>query len=87
MNRTGRVAGFSQGVAMFDLSVSAVIPLAGTPIDWSAIEGAKITIVPVAGGQRVSYLDCYTESIGGQYSVDNEARIDIKMSALRKVFE
>lgn len=87
MNKTGRPAGFSNGVAMIDLSLSAVIPTGGEPVDWANIEGAKITITPVSGGKRQSYLDCFTESVGRQYSVDNEARIDIKMSALRKVEE
>lgn len=87
MNRTGRAAGFSQGVAEISLSVSAVIPIEGEPIVWEDIEGAKITIAPVAGGQRTSYLDCLTMSVGRSYQVDGEARIDISMSALRKVLE
>lgn len=87
MNKTGNAAGFSKGVTMFDLSVSAVIPKTGDPLDWSNIEGAKITVSPVSGGQRVSYLDCFTISVGRQYSADNEARIDIRMNALRKVEE
>lgn len=87
MNKTGRAAGFSQGVAEISLAVSAVIPTTGEPVDWENIEGAKITITPVAGGKRQSYLDCFSISVGRQYSVDNEARIDIQMAALRKVEE
>ena len=88
MNKTGNAAGFSRGVSMFDLSISAVIPKTGDPLDWSNIEGAKITVSPVStGGKRVSYLDCFTTSVGRQYSAENEARIDIKMNALRKVIE
>lgn len=87
MNRSGRASGFAQGVAMFDLRLSAVIPVLGEPLDWAAIEGAKITIAPVAGGKRTSYLDCFTISVGRSYQVDGEARIDISMSALRKVEE
>lgn len=87
MNRTGRPAGVTQGVAMIDLSITAVIPVEGEPVDWAEISGAKITITPVNGGQRQSYLDCFTESVGRSYQVDGEARIDIKMSALRKVTE
>jgi len=87
MNKTGRPSGFSQGVAEIGLSLAAVIPTTGEPIDWENIEGAKITITPVAGGKRQSYLDCFSVSVGRQYSVDNEARIDIQMQALRKVEE
>lgn len=87
MNRSGNASGFAKGVSDYSMNLSAVIPVSGEPIDWSAIEGAKITITPIAGGRRTSYLDCFTESVGRQYSVDGEARIDISMSALRKVEE
>lgn len=87
MNRTGRIRGFTRGIAQFDLKVTAVVPSVGSPVDWSNIEGAKITQEPLAGGQRVSYLDCFTVDVGEQYSVDNEARVDINMHAVRKVQE
>lgn len=87
MNKTGRPAGFSRGVEERSLSVSAVVPVDGDPVDWEGIEGAKITITPIGGGRRVSYLDCFSVTVGEQYSVDNEARIDIQMMGLRKVEE
>lgn len=87
MNSTGRAKGFSRGIAEIDLSITVVIPLSGD-IDWSAIEGAKVTIHPNStGGQRTSYLDCAVTDVGEKYSVDNEARRDIKMFSLRKVNE
>ena len=87
MNRTGRAKGFAKGIETLDLSVSAVVPLTGN-IDWAAIEGAKITIYPLAsGGQRESFLDCFTLDVGEKYSVDNEAMQDLSMAALRKVIE
>jgi hypothetical protein len=47
-----------------------------------------LTIFPLsAGGKRESWLDCFTTEVGEKYSVDNEARRDIKLSALRKVKE
>lgn len=87
MNRSGKAAGFARGVSTYELRVTAVIPKDGETIDWENIEGAKITVEPVAGGQRVSYLDCFSTQVGRQYETDNEARIDIQMNALRKVEE
>ncbi|CNI35589.1 hypothetical protein [Yersinia pekkanenii] len=88
MNKTGRAKGFSRGIAEYKLSLSAVVPLDGD-IDWDAIENAKVTQYPLngSGGKRVSYLDCFTTETGVKYTVDNEAKIDITMNALRKVIE
>lgn len=87
MNRSMRVKGFSRGIAEFSLRVTVVIPLTGDR-DWEAIQGAKITLFPATqGGQRVSYLDCYTVDVGEQYNVDNEARRDLNMFAARKEVE
>lgn len=86
MNRTGRAAGYSKGVEQIDLKVTAVIPATGG-IDWAAIEGAKISITPVGGGQRTSYLDCFTTEVGKSHKVDDEATQDLTMHALREVIE
>ncbi|WP_054285968.1 hypothetical protein [Gulbenkiania mobilis] len=87
MNKTGRAKGFAKGIAEYDLSITVAIPLSGD-LDWEAIEGAKLTIYPMSpGGQRESYLDCFTTETGEKYSVDNEARRDLKLQALRKVKE
>jgi hypothetical protein len=84
MNKTGRAKGFAKGIAEYDLSITVVIPLTGD-IDWDAIEGAKLVIYPASeGGKRESYRDCFTLETGEKYSVDNEARRDIKMAALSK---
>lgn len=87
MNRTGRAKGFARGIAEFGLSVTVAIPLSGD-IDWAAIEGAKITKFPLGSeGQRESFLDCFTTSVGEKYQVDGEARRDLSMQALRRVAE
>ena len=84
MNRTGRAKGFARGVQTFDLSISVIIPLLGA-IDWGSIEGAKITIYPsTPGGQRITYMDCFTIDVGKKYTVDNEATQDLTMAALRE---
>ena len=87
MNRTGRPKGFARGVSEIQLKVTVVIPLTGD-MDWDAIEGAKITQYPESpGGKRVSYLDCFTTDVGEKYTVDNEAKRDLTMYALREVKE
>ncbi|SOZ12084.1 hypothetical protein [Cupriavidus taiwanensis] len=87
MNRNGRVKGFAKGIEEHELAVTVVIPKSGD-LDWMAIAGAKLTDHPVSpGGQRVSYLDCYTTEVGEKYSADNEARRDIKLFASRRVVE
>ncbi|WP_215782015.1 phage tail protein [Paludibacterium sp. B53371] len=87
MNKSGRAKGFSKGIAEYDLDVTVAIPLTGD-LDWAAIEGAKLTIYPISpGGKRESYLDCFTTQVGEKYSVDNEARRDLKIQSLRNVKE
>lgn len=84
MNRTGRAKGFAKGIAEFELRLSVVIPLVGD-LDWAAIEGSKITIYPLSsGGQRTSYLDCFTTTVGEKYTVDGEAMRDLSMQSLRE---
>lgn len=86
MNRKRRVKGFARGIATYDLRVTVVIPLSGD-LDWENLEGAKISIYPVAGGKRTSYVDVYTSEVGETYNVDNEARRDLQMFAGDKVVE
>lgn len=86
MNKTGRPTGYTKGVSEITLKITAVVPVTGD-IDWDNIVGAKITKYPVGGGQRTSFLDCFTTELGRKYKVDGEAMQDISMSALRKVNE
>lgn len=87
MNRSGYAKGYTEGMPSYDLSVTASIPASGDPIDWARIVGAKITLEPLGGGTRVSYLDCCTTEVGRTFEVDGEARISISMFAMRKVEE
>ncbi|MCX8962135.1 phage tail protein [Erwinia psidii] len=88
MNRTGRAKGFSRGIAEYQLTLSVVIPLTGD-IDWEGVEGAKVTQYPLSGsgGKRVTYQDCFTTQVGATYTVDNEAKRDVTLSALRRIVE
>jgi hypothetical protein len=87
MNRTGRALGYHQGVKTWELSITAAIPK-DDALDWSGVEGAKLTSYPVTeGGKRVTYQDCAVVSTSDKYTVDNEARIDAKLLSLNKVEE
>ncbi|WP_447886350.1 phage tail protein [Serratia fonticola] len=88
MNKTGRAKGFSRGIAEYQLTISVVVPLSGD-LKWEGMEGAKITQYPLSGsgGKRVSFLDCFSTQVGASYTVDNEAKRDITVSALRRVEE
>lgn len=87
MNRLRQIAGFSRGIVTHDLRVTAVIPIDGGDVDWEGIEGAKLTIDPGDGGQRVSYLDCFSTDVGEEYQAEGEARRDISLVSVRKVNE
>ena len=82
------VKGYADGVTEHKLSLTAAIPIDGTEIDWDNITRAKITIYPINKEERrVSYLDCFTTETSEQYEADNEAKIDIEMIALHKIWE
>lgn len=88
MNRTRNIAGFKKGVRRYELSLTVVVPKDGSEPDWANIERGKVTREPIDGqGERVSYLDCFTTSVGETYDVDNEARKNISMIAVREVKE
>ncbi len=87
MNRDRRVKGFARGIEEHEISATVVIPLSGDK-DWLSMAGAKLTIYPASpGGKRESYLDCYTTEVSDKYSVENEARRDVRIFAARKVNE
>lgn len=86
MNRSGRTDGFAKNVADIMLKVTAVVD-PDKPRNWDAIEGANISIENPDGSFRESYSGCGTMTVGAQYTVDNEARIDIDMYALDHVVE
>lgn len=88
MNSQGRAKGYSQGIAEYTLSVTAVEPKDGTTIDWDNIENAKLTKYPLNNAEkRTSYLGCFSIEVGESYTVDNEKVIDIQLGALKKVIE
>ncbi|OOF50267.1 phage tail protein [Rodentibacter genomosp. 1] len=88
MNSEGRARGFAKGIATWEISLTAAMPIDGSEIDWAEINDAKITIYPLnQDDKRTSYLECFTVETGEEYTVDNEAVIDIQMNALKEVKE
>ncbi|TVO57524.1 phage tail protein [Denitromonas halophila] len=87
MNKTGRAKGFSKGIEEFSLRLTVSIPADGSEPDWKNIQGAKVTVSPLGGGKRTSYLDCFVTETGGKYGVDGDAKRDLSMMALREVSE
>ncbi|HGM6761439.1 phage tail protein [Serratia ureilytica] len=86
MNSTGRAKGYTQGIATWELSITAVVPV-DQNINWAKIAGAKLTQYPLTGGKRTTYQDVFVTEVGEQYTVDNEARININAFALNKIEE
>ncbi|VEH67148.1 Uncharacterised protein [Rodentibacter pneumotropicus] len=59
MNSEGRARGFAQGIATWEIALTAALPIDGSEIDWVAIRDAKITIYPLnQEDKRTSYLGC-----------------------------
>ena len=88
MNSEGRARGFAKGIATWELSLTAALPIDGSEIDWAEINDAKITVYPLnQDDKRTSYLGCFTTQFCEKYTVDNEAVIDIQMTALKEVKE
>jgi hypothetical protein len=88
MKRSRGIAGFKNGVMTYEISLTVVVPKDGDEPDWANIERGKVTAEPIDGtGQRVSYLDCFSTSVGHTYDVDNEARKNITLIAAREVKE
>jgi hypothetical protein len=87
MNSTGRAKGYTNGIATYELSITAVVPVK-KDIDWAGIVGAKLTQYPLSDtGTRTTYQDVFVTDVGEQYSVDNEARINITAFALNRIEE
>lgn len=82
MNRSGRAAGTSKGIADHTLRLSVPIPKTGEP-NWAAVLDAKITMEPGdGGGQRETWTGVFLISIGSKYQVEGEAMRDLEMGAL-----
>ena len=80
--------GFVRGKKRFDLTLKAVKAINESSPEWEDIEGAKLTISPVgAPGNRTSFIDCHTISVGEEYAVEGEMVQDVILIAFKKVKE
>ena len=85
MNRKHRAKGTCAGIKLWSLSITAAMPM-GEPVPWADFKDAKFSVI-ADDGSRESYIDCFSEEIGKQYEVENEARVDISMIALDHIKE
>ncbi|HAK8132020.1 TPA: phage tail protein [Salmonella enterica] len=85
MNSTGRARGHVNGIATYNLTLEAVKPK-GRAIVWDNIVDAKLTLYPLEGGDKtITYQNFTVQTVGDEYSVDNEARVSITGFALNCV--
>lgn len=87
MNRSARIAGYTEGVTAIELTLTVVIPTDGSEPQWDKIKDAKVSRELISGGGRFSYLDAFTTAVGATFEIDGEARKTINMIASREVKE
>ena len=88
MNRSRRIAGYSTGVATFEISASVPIPVDGDELDWFNAFDVKMVIYPISGnGKRTAYTGCVVQEVSPAYESEGEAKRDIKLFAVDRVEE
>ena len=88
MNRKRRIAGYSTGVATFEISASVPIPVDGEELDWFNAFDVKMVIYPISGnGKRTAYTGCVVQEVSPAYESEGEAKRDIKLFAVERVEE
>ncbi|EGW52094.1 hypothetical protein HMPREF1022_00877 [Desulfovibrio sp. 6_1_46AFAA] len=88
MNRKRRIAGYSTGVATFEISASVPIPVDGEELDWFNAFDVKMVIYPISGnGKRTAYTGCVVQEVSPAYESEGEAKRDIKLFAVDRVEE
>ena len=86
MNKTGRAKGFTRLMEEISLTISAPAKIR-EKYNWAGLEGGKVTITPLGGGDRTTYADVFSTSVGRAYKTDTEALFDVEAHALREVTE
>ncbi len=88
MNRSRRIAGYSEGVATFEISAAVPIPVDGEELDWFNAFDVKMVIYPISGnGKRTAYTGCVVQEVSPAYESEGEAKRDIKLFAVDRVEE
>ena len=88
MNRSRRIAGFSTGVATFEITAFVPIPMEGDEIDWFNCIDVKMVIYPSRGtGKRTAYTGCVVQEVSHSYDAEGEAKRDVKLFAVDRVEE
>lgn len=88
MNSTGRARGHVNGITTHNLTIEAVKPK-GRTVVWENIVDAKLTLSPEdgSGEKNITYQNFTVQTVGDEYSVDNEARVSITGFALNRIEE
>ncbi|MGP3145166.1 phage tail protein [Serratia bockelmannii] len=87
MNSTGRARGHVNGIATYNLTVEAVKPK-GRTLVWENITDGKLSLFPLGDGDKtITYQNFTVQTVGDEYSVDNEARVSITGFALNRIEE
>ena len=88
MNRSCRIAGYSEGVATFEISASVPIPVDSEELAWFNAFDVKMVIYPISGnGKRTAYTGCVVQEVSPAYESEGEAKRDIKLFAVDRVEE
>ena len=88
MNRSRRIAGYSEGVATFEISAAVPIPVDGEELDWFNAFDVKMVTYPISGnGKRTAYTGCVVQEVSPAYESEGEAKRDIKLFAVDRVEE
>ncbi|MBS9777196.1 MAG: phage tail protein [Gammaproteobacteria bacterium] len=88
MNSSGRSQGYKDGIETHEISITAPVRVDEQRFSWESVTKAKLTIYPLhQDDKRVSYIDCFSTSVGRQYDVESEAVVDVSLTSLRKIEE
>ncbi|QHH96688.1 hypothetical protein [Acinetobacter dispersus] len=82
MNRKLRAKYKSDGIKLYDITCSVVIPDSKDKVDWENIEDARISIESPSGGFRETYIDCSVTSSSDSYDVNGETMRDLTIFAM-----
>lgn len=82
MNRRLKAKYKSDGVKVYDITCSVVIPDGKDSVDWDNLEDARISIESPSGGFRETYTDCNVVSASDSYDVNGETMRDLNMFAM-----
>lgn len=82
MNRKLKAKYKSNGIQLYDITCSVVIPDGKDSVSWLDVEDARISIESPTGGFRETYIDCNVVTVTETYDVNGETLRDLTMFAM-----